>query len=56
MSKVLTEKLKRVVDALVDSQQMSFIRGRKIMDVVLIANEVVYSRISQYRLGYPMQT
>lgn len=51
ISEVLIERLKRVVDTLVDSQQMTFIRGRIIMDDELIANEVVGSRISQKRPG-----
>lgn len=49
--KVLTERLKRVVGTLVDSQQMAFIRGRQITDAVFIANEAVDSRISQKKRG-----
>ena len=51
MSKVLTERLKRVVDKLVDKQQMAFIRGRQIMDAVFIAKEAIDSRVSQKKPG-----
>ncbi|WMV26179.1 hypothetical protein MTR67_019564 [Solanum verrucosum] len=47
ISKVLTERLKRVVDKLVDKQQMAFIKGRQIIDAVLIANEAIDSRVTQ---------
>lgn len=46
-SKVLTEILKKVMEKLVDSQQMTFIKGRQIMDAVLVANEAVGSRMIQ---------
>ncbi|WMV50523.1 hypothetical protein MTR67_043908 [Solanum verrucosum] len=51
ISKVLTERLKGVVNKLVDSQQMSFIKGRQIMDAALVSNEVVDSRLTQKKLG-----
>lgn len=49
--KVLTERLKKVVNFLVVSQQMTFIRGRQIMDAILIANEAMDYRISQGKPG-----
>lgn len=36
---------------LVDSQQMAFIKGRQIMDAVLVANEAVGSRQKQGKPG-----
>ncbi|XP_070043168.1 uncharacterized protein [Nicotiana tomentosiformis] len=40
-SKVLAERLKKVVKKLVSNQQNAFIKGRRITDVSLIANEVL---------------
>lgn len=51
LSKVLTERLKRVIDRLVDVQLMTFIKNMQIMDAILIANEVVDSRINQGKAG-----
>ncbi|WMV13351.1 hypothetical protein MTR67_006736 [Solanum verrucosum] len=39
ISKIL--RLKRVMPKLVDDQQMAFIKGRQIMDAILVANECV---------------
>ena len=40
-----------MVDKLEDAQQMAFIKNRQIMDAILIANEVVDSRITQGKAG-----
>lgn len=45
ISRLLTERLKKVMHKLVDDQQMAFIKRRRIMDVILIANEYIDSRI-----------
>lgn len=45
IAKVLTERLKRVVNKLVNTHQMTFIKGRQIMDAAFIANECVDTRL-----------
>lgn len=44
-AEVLAERLKKVIDKLVNKNQMAFIKGRQIMDADLIASEYIDTRI-----------
>lgn len=50
-AKVLTERLKVVIAKSIDPQQMAFIKGRQIMDAMVIANEVVDSKLEPEKPG-----
>ncbi|XP_026458914.1 uncharacterized protein LOC113359510 [Papaver somniferum] len=50
ISKILAERLKVMLPKLVSSQQSAFVKGRQILDSILVANECLDSRL---KLGTP---
>ena len=51
LSKVLANRIKRVMDKMISKAQSAFVEGRQILDAVLIANELVDSSLRRKKCG-----
>jgi hypothetical protein len=52
LSKILGNRLRRVISSLISEEQSTFVHNRQILDGALIANDVVYDVIRRKKSGF----